>query len=187
MQPLDIDGLFWIASKPEDKVAGRLRFNPVTGTDLHLIGKFKDFIPTGYNQPVRLNAIAGGKILTLDNCQFMGLRVQDPGVGNISFIRHQYHTNLMVSGAHFNETAPLQFKGVLLHLRYLEPWIHNTATQPIDYEAKGKEVKFVTHNFEALERQAVATADFGELALSFGQLQIRKRFLDTVIHARLLV
>lgn len=182
MQPLDIDGLFWITSKPEDKVAGRLKFDPLTGSDLYLIGKFKNFVPTGgYNEPVRLNAVAGGKAFTLENCQFTGFRVQDTGVGNISFTRHQYHTSLMFSGAHFDESSPLLFKGVLLHLRYLEPWIHNINSRPIGYEAKGKEVEFVTHIFEALDRQAVAKTDFGELALSFGQLQIWDRYLDSVI------
>ena len=29
VEPLDIDGLFWLADKPDDKVAGRLIFDPL--------------------------------------------------------------------------------------------------------------------------------------------------------------
>ena len=65
MEPLDVDGLFWLVDKPDDKVAGRLRFDPTEGARLGLIGKFKDFVPTGDNPPVRINAIAGGRFFTL--------------------------------------------------------------------------------------------------------------------------
>ncbi len=70
MERFDIDGLFWLVDKPEDKVAGRLRFDPVAGARLGLIGKFNDFIPSGSNPPVRMNAIAGGRFFTLEDCHF---------------------------------------------------------------------------------------------------------------------
>ena len=38
MERLDVDGLFWLVDKPDDKVAGRLRFDPVQGAKLGLIG-----------------------------------------------------------------------------------------------------------------------------------------------------
>ena len=30
MEPIDIDGLFWLVDKPDDKVAGRLVFDPTS-------------------------------------------------------------------------------------------------------------------------------------------------------------
>ena len=65
VERLDVNGLFWLVDKPDDKVAGRLRFDPTEGARLDLIGKFKDFVPSGHNPPVSMNAIAGGRLLTL--------------------------------------------------------------------------------------------------------------------------
>ena len=36
MERLDVDGLFWLVGKPEDKVAGRLKFDPLEGARLGL-------------------------------------------------------------------------------------------------------------------------------------------------------
>ena len=46
-----------------------------------LIGKFKDFVPSGYNPQVRMNAIAGGILLTLEDCHFAQVRVEYAGEG----------------------------------------------------------------------------------------------------------
>ena len=56
VERLGVDGLFWLVDKPGDKVAGRLRFDPVEGARLGLIGKFKDFVPLGQ----RYNLLPGG-------------------------------------------------------------------------------------------------------------------------------
>lgn len=40
MKELDIEGVFWPAAKPDERVAGRLRFDVSTGAELHLIGSF---------------------------------------------------------------------------------------------------------------------------------------------------
>ena len=84
MERLDVNGLFWLVDKPDDKVAGRLRFDPTEGARLDLIGKFKDFVPSGHNPPVSMNAIAGGRLLTL------AARIWTPPVkGPVHFFRIQ--------------------------------------------------------------------------------------------------
>ena len=37
MEELDIDGLFWLADKPDDRVAGRLTFAAANGAKLNLM------------------------------------------------------------------------------------------------------------------------------------------------------
>ena len=180
MERLDVDGLFWLVNKPDDKVAGRLRFDPVEGAKLGLIGKFRDFVPSGNNPPVRMNAIAGGRFLTLEDCHFESVRVEYAGGGQSGLTRHEYQSDLVLAGLHWDNSEPLRFKNVLLHLRYLEQWVHALSSKPIGYEDRVDPLPRISHKFDAFERAAVVDVDFGELGLSYGQVQYGDHFLEAV-------
>ena len=162
MERLDVDGLFWLVDKPDDKVAGRLRFDPAEGVRLSLIGTFKDFVPSGHNPPVHMNAIAGGRFLTLEGCHFDQLTVEYAGGGQSGLTRHEYRSDLLFAGLHRDDSEPLQFRNVLLHLRYLEQWVNELSTIPVGYEDKPKNVPRIVATFDVLERKAVIPAVFGE-------------------------
>ena len=181
MEPLDVDGLFWLVDKSDDKVAGRLRFDPTEGARLGLIGKFKDFVPSGHNPPVRMNAIAGGRFFTLEDCHFAGLRVEYAGGGQTGLTRHEYQSDLLLAGLHWKDHEPLQFKNVLLHLRYLEQWINQLNTLPSGYEARSRNRPLIVAAFDELERKAVVAGAFGELGLTYGRATSGDRFLETMI------
>ncbi len=119
MERLDVDGLFWLVDKPDDKVAGRLKFNPIEGANVGLIGKFKDFVPRGRNPPVRMNAIAGGRLLALEDCYFDGLKVEYTSGGQSGLTRHKYHSDLFFAGSHWDDLELLQFKNVFFTLAIL--------------------------------------------------------------------
>ena len=180
MERFDVDGLFWLVDKPDDKVAGRLRFDPTEGAKLGLIGKFKDFVPSGSNPPVRINAVAGGRFLTLEDCHFERVRVEYAGAGQTGLTRHEYHSDLLFAGMHRENLEPLQFKNVLLHLRYLEQWVHALPSKPIGYEDKVDALPRISHKFDAFERAAVVDVGYGELGLSYGQVQYGDHFLEAV-------
>ena len=181
VEPLDIDGLFWLADKPDDKVAGRLVFDPTRGARLELIGKLKDFVPRGHNPPVRMNAIAGGRFLALDDCHFAGLSVEYAGGGQSGLTRHRYHSDLFFAGAHWDNLEPLQFRNVLLHLRFLEPWVSHLPTLPSGYEEKSRDQPRIVARFDALERKAVVPVGFGELGLTHSRAKSGDQFLETRI------
>lgn len=180
MERSDVDGLFWLVDKPDDKVAGRLRFDPVEGAKLGLIGTFKDFVPSGSNPPVRMNAIAGGRFLTLVDCHFESVRVEYAGGGQSGLTRHEYRSDLVLDGSHWDNSEPLRFKNVLLHLRYLEQWVHALSSKPIGYEDRADDLPRISHTFDAFERAAVVDVGFGELGLSYGQIQYGDPFLEAV-------
>ena len=159
MERFDIDGLFWLVDKPEDKVAGRLRFDPVAGARLGLIGKFKNFIPSGSNPPVRMNAIAGGRFFTLEDCHFERVTKEYAGVGQSGLTRHEYQSDLLLAGLHWDNREPLQFKNVLLHVRYLEQWVHALSSKPIGYEDRVNALPRISHKFDAFERSATVGAN----------------------------
>ena len=181
MEPLDVDGLFWLVDKPDDKVAGRLRFHPMEGARLDLIGKFKDFVPSGHNPPVRMNAIAGGRFLTLEDCHFERVRVEYAGGGQSGLTRHEYQSDLLFAGLHRDNPEPLQFRNVLLHLRYLEQWVNELSTLPTGYEEKSQDLPRIVATFDALERKAVVPAGFGELGVTYGRATSGDKFLQTMV------
>ena len=181
MEPLDVDGLFWLVDKPDDKVAGRLEFDPSEGARLGLIGKFKDFVPSGRNPSVRMNAIAGGRYFALEECHFAGLKVEYTGGGQTGLTRHEYQSDLLLAGLHWEGNDPIQFKNVLLHVRYLEQWLNQANTLPSGYEGRSRYPPLIVASFDELKRQAAVSGAFGELGLTYGRAQSGDRFLETVI------
>ena len=182
MEPLDIDGLFWLVDKPEDKVAGRLRFHPSEGAWVGLIGKFKDFVPSGRNPPVRMNAIAGGRFFALEECHFAGFRLEYAGGGQTGLTRHEYQSDLLIAGLHWEDREQLQFKNVLLHLRYLEQWLDQVGAFPAGYESRSRSRPLIVAAFDELGREVVIPCEFGELGLTYGRATSGDRFLETMIH-----
>ena len=182
VEPLDIDGLFWLVNKSDDKVAGRLRFHPTEGAWVGLIGKFKDFVPSGRNPPVRMNAIAGGRLFTLEDCHFAGLRVEYAGGGQSGLTRHEYQSDLLIAGVHWEDHEPLKCKNVLLHLRYLELWLNQLNTLPSGYERRSRDRPLIVAAFDELARQVVVPGPIGELGLTYGRATSGDRFLETMIH-----
>ena len=145
-----------------------------------LIGKFKDFVPSGNNPPVRINAIAGGRFLTLADCHFESVRVEYAGGGQSGLTRHEYQSDLVLDGSHWDNSEPLRFKNVLLHLRYLDQWVLGLSTKPTGYEDRIDASSRISHAFDAFERVAVADLGFGELGVSSGQFQYGDPYLELV-------
>ena len=181
MNRLDVDGLFWLVNEPNDKVAGRLRFDPVEGARLGLIGKFRDFIPSGRNPPVHINALAGGRLLTLLNCHFEQVKVEYVGEGQSGLTRHEYRSDLFLDGLHRDKSEPMQIKKTLLHLRYLEKWIHALSTGPIGYEDRADDLPRISHEFDVFKRVDVMSLSDGELGLSYGQVKYGDQFLELIV------
>lgn len=181
MEQLDIDGLFWLVEKPEDKVAGRLTFNPVDGASLSLVGTFEDFIPSGSNPPVHMNAIAGGRQLTLDSCHFEQVKVEFLRVGQTGLTRHKYRTDLILDGWHRDGSKPLEIKNTLLHLRYIEQWVHTFSGGLVGYEDRADNSPRISHQFDSFRRTEAVNIGIGELGLSYGQTKHWDHFLESTV------
>ena len=133
MENLDIEGIFWLAAKPDNKVAGRLKFDAIKGADLSLIGSFHNQLSPGKTEledlfgserPVRIQGIAGTKTLTLCDSVQSKMTMNIPGIG-----QEAYHSPLLLTGHHFNEEDPIGVQAVNVRLRPLESWIANQASK----------------------------------------------------------
>ena len=62
MEALDFEGMFWVASHPENRVIGRLQFDPVVGGRLTVHGTFYEeslAIDEGNHPPTNVGRILG--------------------------------------------------------------------------------------------------------------------------------
>ena len=180
MESLDIDGLFWLVDRPEDKVAGRLKFQPTEGAWVSLIGKFKDFVPSGRNPPVRMNAIAGGRLFALDDCYFVQGKLEHTG-SRTGLTRHEYLSDLLFAGLHWEQFEQLKFKNVLLHLRFLEQWVTELSTLPIGYEERNSGIVRIVATFDTLERKSAVSVGFGEMGLTHSRATSGDQFLESTV------
>ena len=158
MERLNIEGLFWLPDKVNDKIPGRLTFDPKDGTELDLIGAFhdiQDFMnPT--DTPLRVHGIAGRRYITLDNCLVSENNIQVPGIA-----REKYRVGLIFSGAHISESEALEFSVVRCQLRHLAHWIGKTGAK---VEVSRDDRIDITHI--PLDDLVIAT-DIGEFLLRF--------------------
>lgn len=172
MENLDIDGLFWLPSNPEDKVAGRLTFDVTDLGQLDLIGTLHELPSSGTvgllgspdgNRKYRIHGVAGNRLITLDRCMQVQGKFEVPGVR-----RERYFAPLVLSGKYFSEDEPLEFSSVSVQLRHLEHWV-NVSGINVEYEqGEGPhEIKQVQLTHTPLE-SLVATTSIGELELRFG-------------------
>ena len=164
MEELNVDGFFWLATDPEDKVAGRLTYSAESGAELDLIGSFGEVAAFGSitEDPVRMHGIAGNKLFTLDGCLQSNQTISMPG-----FIRDRYDVQWAFEGAHFDAGKPVEYAGVHLQLDHLGDWVRKTGTHvDITYADNpgGIEEIHIVHKPLA---KLVGSSHLGELEVSF--------------------
>ncbi len=164
MEELNLEGVFWLETMPDDQVAGRLTFDAVNGAELDLIGSFHSLqkLFNELERPVRIHGIAGGKALTLLDCLRTNMSIQVPGITS-----EKYRASVILSGCHLNESQPQVFDAVRVKFRHLDSWVGKTGTV-VDTSSDEQSTRTgkiqITHT--PLEKEAVPT-DIGELELIF--------------------
>ena len=119
MRELDEQGFFWLPSKPEHRVAGRLKFDGTEEARLELIGTLVNLADlNNFDEEIRIHGIAGTHELTLDKCHVTGVSLGFPGVSGETF-----RASVVVAGAYFEEDEPLTFNAIILGLQHFEHWL----------------------------------------------------------------
>ena len=120
---LDTEGLFWLASNPDVKRPGRLRY---TGTDEAIlevtVGDLVDGTP-GDHETHRIQGMARSEEYTLDSCRLVGHSMS-------SFTSSQrFRVPLVIAGAIFDQNEPLEFSAAMLEFRFLDQWLNLSGLQ----------------------------------------------------------
>ena len=188
MENLDIDGLFWLPSNPERKVAGRLTFDAANLGQLDLIGSFHELPSSGtmtqlgtpdWNKRFRIHGVAGTRLLALDRCMQVQGKLEVPGVR-----RERYYAPLVLSGKYYGEEEPLEFSSVSVQLRHLEHWVNKTGVELwVEPWEDPKEAKAFGLTYTPLE-SLVATTSICDLELRFCGKLIKDYLIQNTIEQR---
>jgi hypothetical protein len=125
VEGFEYEGVFWPPERPEQKIVGKLTFDPDEGIELYLFGYFGELVHSFEAGSARRDIIlgvAGRKELTLVNADHAGFNFEAPGMQ-----RERYRVEVVLAGHHFTELDHLLFNAVHVNLGSLEQWVGKTS------------------------------------------------------------
>lgn len=164
MEKFEYNGIWWLPENPKNKISGTIKFHPAEGSNLDLIGSFKEKLSM---PPLKPNIILGetvdGKIITLYNCyesnSCISVVIGKPRLLSSSFI-----ANTIFIGHHFEREEDIIFDSLSLNYSYIEEWAKITEFQyRIDTDSKNH---FTKHKISLSIPQNVK-ARINKLSISF--------------------
>lgn len=122
MEPFEHEGTFWTVDEPERQIGGRLSYDPAEGSTLSLTGAFildpATALGEAGKQPVRINGLAGGKVLTLEHCLLANTTI---GLGGSTTAR--YYVRYVFAGVHFERDEEISFDDLMIRFDQLTYWV----------------------------------------------------------------
>ena len=175
METIEVEGMFWVATDPEHRIFGRLRFDPVSGGRLTVQGTFYEeslAIDDRNHPPTNLGRILGsarGRPVTLENCWCIARNIRPAPTPAASFsFDEEYSVDRVLDGAHFADLGSPQFHAVRLRLRHLEPWVNETLVTSSLLDGPDH---FRWQLISEPRKQAFAIAEFGTIKITTSVLQ----------------
>ncbi len=159
MESIDQLGIFWLAQNPDDKLTGRLIFDPSDrAVQLSLVGIFSAVVPA-YAE-IRIFGWIGSDPVTIDGAFNAGSDERSSGVSE-----SRYRGNRMFKGYHL-DAGQLQFASTRIVFSDLNTWVGvNGATwERIAHVPDGAAYRI---EYATPERQS-ARFSRGTVALTFG-------------------
>lgn len=119
MDELTLAGVWWVPDKPQDSIAGTLRFSHEDGVRLELLGSFKEItdLVTTRTYPV-IFGVGEGKAVTLQDCVETGGRFSSPGI-----LTQELLARAAYVGRHI-EPDNLRFGEASIRYSYLDDWVN---------------------------------------------------------------
>lgn len=174
MEHVDLEGLFWLAGYPDNKVPGRVTFDHVNGSKLDLNGAFLELIgavggsmdsqtqfevgdrPLGSLAGVRIQGLSGNQKLTLENC----IRIETKQAFPSGTAREVHYVEKLFLGIHLGEADPLEFASAHMQIRHFDQWIGMTGIEVSFQSEDGSDrVSGVQVTCDPIEQRIVSTPD----------------------------
>jgi len=122
LHPFEHKGYFWLPEEPDNSKAGTLKYVPLEGLSLELMGSFQSINDCILGQMLRPSIILGqstdGKKITLYDTFGTGHQVVFSGQAVSSFV-----ANYAFVGKHFSQAEQISFCSVWSNFSYLEEWL----------------------------------------------------------------
>ncbi|MFF5083498.1 HEPN domain-containing protein [Actinoplanes sp. NPDC000266] len=160
MRTIDQLGVFWLVTHPDEKLSGRLRFDP-SGDNVRLtiVGRFVEDDEAEDETDIAIHGWAGGDPVTVDGAYRNGGSSRSRGVDET-----HYRANRIFVGRHL---APddLHFETAHLELSDLNGWVGTTGLMP-DRESSAEDV--IYHISYRKPPSQEGTFSRGRVRISFG-------------------
>ncbi|MBU1864571.1 MAG: hypothetical protein KKH94_13000, partial [Candidatus Omnitrophica bacterium] len=129
MKSFELVGYWWKPAFPEKTIAGTLKFDPISGGTLDLLGSFQDIPEFGkvFDVDIILG-FADGKKITLHKCYATGSNMSLTAGGPVTF-KSSFIVNVIFLGHHFEKNEDVVFKNLSVSYSYLEDWTRITGFQ----------------------------------------------------------
>ncbi|MDQ0796608.1 HEPN domain-containing protein [Streptomyces sp. B1I3] len=163
MEAFESDGLFWLPGDESAQVAGRISFDPSTGTLLHLIGSFSedDFGDEEKPAPEVVIGVAGKRYLTLKGCSRKSRKFESPG-----FLREVYRAQFLFAGQQLVDSQNPMFSRLSVRFNNLYAWAdRNSVSREFTFGEDRKKLIKATLTLEPAEVEKVQ-CDGYEVALT---------------------
>jgi len=161
MKPFSTNGIWWLPDKVQEKISGTLSFNPREGSELELIGSFKDFRDFSdlANHEIILGITSKGQKVTLYKCLESNFNVSIPG-----FASSTYHISVVFIGHHFSKKEDIQFDCISVNYSNLEEWVRISG---FEISMEFRDNKYLTKETVIYTFPEVIEADLGDFKISF--------------------
>jgi len=125
MEKFEYEGFWWLPNNPEMQITGTLKFDPIKGAKLELLGTFRDLGDFDLSNPLQPKIILGltsnGKKITLYKCVESAQRLDIPGI-----MRSSFYCSLVFVGNHFQREENIVFDTLSINYSRLEEWTRIT-------------------------------------------------------------
>jgi hypothetical protein len=139
MEAFEYKGQWWLPENIGNPVFGTLKYYPIGGTTLELMGSFKEVKDTNtfLSPSIILGMTSDGKMITLYNCHEDKYNYSFPGI-----LTSNFSVDTIFEGCHFNKEEEIVFDNLLINYSNLEAWVGISGFQlDIGYPSKEKPLK----------------------------------------------
>lgn len=126
MDKFEYSGYWWLPNHSEKAIAGTLKFDPMDGASLDLIGSFKDV--QSINAVLEFGLILGfanGKKVSLYRC-FETNSHMSLNAGMPVFLTSSFVVGVVFVGHHFEKEEDITFKSLSINYSHFEEWTRIT-------------------------------------------------------------
>ena len=164
-----------MAATPDDEVAGRLTNKGHGEMELDLVGSLLEPMSTASSpeERIRIQGIAGNKLLTLESCLRTTHTFAIPGP-----TKERYSVPIAFEGANFEDDEPLEFSSFRLRLEHLEHWVGRTGIKTIHNKTSSGLHRFAIDYTPASDLTTKMTS--AELKLTFNYATRNERFKSSI-------
>jgi hypothetical protein len=144
IEPVELNGLWWLPNNPEKKLPGKLIFSQESGAELELLGVFgTERSPKVEETKIILGLTQEGKPVTLHDCYYLAWNIPW-NLPTIELGGSRFRAKYVFEGAHFEKEADIKFNQLYGNFTDLDAWVningfsidHNTIDGRFEFTIK---------------------------------------------------